>query len=60
MDEGSQDVVAEVSEAQSVSSEVLKASIDGLDWAVRGAHIEVGENLGSSTPQRSSELCELG
>ena len=51
VNERPQDVVLEVAEAQGDSSEVFEASVDGLDGAVGGAHVEVGQDLAVALPQ---------
>ena len=52
--------VLEVSEPQGDSAETFKPAVDGLDGSVGGAHVEVGEDLAVSLPQRPAQLSELG
>ena len=40
--------MVEVAEAQGDPAQVLEAAVDGLDGAVGGAHVEVGEDLAAA------------
>lgn len=60
VDQGPQDVVGEVPEAQGDATQVLEAAVDRLNGPVRQASIEVGQDLVTSLPETPSELGELG